>query len=292
MHENCWKGNANKAGLWPGQVYYKTQISLRLPQSFPSYRQHLFWEKSNKYWDKYGSKVNERFIEFPQPLCCVLWEGSVWCKWKPREELAPLGSLCLPAGIFASHPCQAKRHPCLLHFGALCFAFFLNRDKTVKYFPSKSHMWSPGPCIPSNCHFLRLTFAWPPSPRRFPIPLFLHLSLVLSQVSASVTGELDTLLENPVEMLGWKTGQNLPQITQPRTGCVRKRKRSAARIRPGGETWILRVSIKCFMNIVKCLRPWKVHDWDLQDFSVVTPSCSQEGPVHGEIKSRPGEGQS
>lgn len=58
---------------------------------------------------------------------------------KPHQELATFGSLCLPVGIFASHPCQAKRHPCLLlRFRALYFAFFLNRDKTVKYFPAKS----------------------------------------------------------------------------------------------------------------------------------------------------------
>ncbi|TRZ06267.1 hypothetical protein HGM15179_020840, partial [Zosterops borbonicus] len=44
-------------------------------------------------------------------------------------------------------------------------------------------------------------------------------------VSASVTQELDTFLENPVDTLGWKTGQNLPGITQPRAGCVRKSKR-------------------------------------------------------------------
>lgn len=76
---------------------------------------------------------------------------------KPQEELASFGSLCLSAGMFASHPCQlcrAKRHPRLpLRFHALYFAFFLNRDKTVKYFPTKStHV------ISRAVHTIKLSF--------------------------------------------------------------------------------------------------------------------------------------
>lgn len=126
---------------------------------------------------------------------------------KPRAELASFASLCLPAGIFASHPRQAKRHPCLLlHFPALPFAFSLNRDKTVKYFPRK---W---PHVISRAvHTIKLSF---PSinlqltslPQALPQPCS---SLLLSQVSASVTQGLGTLLESPLGMLPWKTGQNL-----------------------------------------------------------------------------------
>lgn len=120
--------------------------------------------------------------------------------------------LCLPAGMLASHPCQAKGHQrLLLHFRALDFAFSLNRDKTVKYFPTK-----PPHVISRAVHTIKLSF---PSinlhltslPEALPHPLVPPLKpLVLSQVSASVTQELDTFLENPVGMLGWKTGQNLP----------------------------------------------------------------------------------
>lgn len=56
--------------------------------------------------------------------------------------------------MLAPHLSQAKGHPCLLlHFHALDFAFFLNRDKTVKYFPTKApHV------ISRAVHTIKLSF--------------------------------------------------------------------------------------------------------------------------------------
>lgn len=125
---------------------------------------------------------------------------------KAREELSSFGFLHLVAGKFASHRCELcwpERHLWLLHF--VLYAFILVSSlievKQLNISQQNTHMSSQGLCIPSNCHFLWLTFTWPPSLRHVLILLFLHLGIARSQVSTSVSQELAILPGNSVEML-------------------------------------------------------------------------------------------
>lgn len=182
------------------------------------------------------------------PATVLCFRGVKCLMWvKPRAALASFASLCLPAGIFTSHPRQAKRHPCL--FPALPFAFSLNRDKTVKYFPRK---W---PHVISRAvHTIKLSF---PSinlrltslPQALPQPCS---SLLLSQVSASVTQGWTRSCR--AQRRCWRG--KLGRICTAHGWVSAQVQRDTAHRRAGGETWVLRVPVKCFMNIVEYLRSW------------------------------------